>query len=243
MKPPEVLGDLPVWKQAGSRARETLARIVRLRRFPAGGVIVPDTMTFCNVAFIVSGLVRLVKHRVAGDDQILGLLFPSDMFGRLFVRMPPISIEAAAETTLALVDKGAFETLLKQHHELERAILMSVYDELDASYELLTIVGTQSRRARVASFLLYMCRRSVAHGHLPISRPPVLAMPLSRHDIAACLSTTVETISRTVHELERMGAIRIIDARTFELTDGRLLAELAGEEAELVAPCAVPSGA
>jgi CRP/FNR family transcriptional regulator, anaerobic regulatory protein len=222
-------GDLPIWQLSSDEVRGKLAALVRIRSYMANAAIAPEPEAFRQVGFVVSGVVRLVKHRPDGADQVIGLLFRGDMFGRIFSHMPPLTIEAATETTLALFDHAAFEALLAQHRELERIILMTVCDELDASYELLTILGSRARAARIASFLLYLCRRT-APGERDADGARVLSVPVNRHDMAACLATTVETISRSVHALDAAGAIRIIDPRTFALSDVPRLRHLAGEE-------------
>jgi CRP-like cAMP-binding protein len=100
------------------------------------------------VGFVVEGVLRLVKSRPDGSKHINGLLFEDAMFGRLFDRMPPLSVEAAMDATICSFERRAFEALLMRHSELEHCILLAVCDELDAAHEGMLILSSPRKEER-----------------------------------------------------------------------------------------------
>ena len=67
------------------------------------------------------------------------------------------------------------------------------------------LLGRKNSRERVAAFLLEM------HGRLPAA--DVMALPMSRRDIADYLGLTLETVSRELSEFHREGYLRFLNRR------------------------------
>jgi CRP/FNR family transcriptional regulator, nitrogen fixation regulation protein len=65
-------------------------------------------------------------------------------------------------------------------------------------------LGQKNSLEKIAAFLLEMDRRLAGIG--------VLALPMSRRDIADYLGLTVETVSRGLSELRTLGVLRFADA-------------------------------
>lgn len=216
--------------------KKELERLSRIRRYTAGEIVVGEDEEIPFVGNVVSGVLRMQKTMLDGRQQIVGLLLPSDMFGRVFSSVSHVSIEAATQVTLCCYGRGAFEALLARFPALEHRMLLSILDELDAAQDWMMLLGCQSVMERIATFLLILRRRSPGMSvSAPNTRPShEIAVPINRRDMAAYLGTTVESISRTVQEMARQGVVRIVDACHFEILDERRLMWLSGrgEEAE-----------
>ena len=65
------------------------------------------------------------------------------------------------------------------------------------------LLGRKTSLERVAAFLIEMDRRLTAAG--------VLALPMSRRDIADYLGMTLETVSRSLSHLRALGILGFID--------------------------------
>ena len=73
------------------------------------------------------------------------------------------------------------------------------------------LLGRKSAQERIATFLLDMADR--------LSRSGDMELPMSRQDIADYLGLTIETVSRTLTQLERDGFIAIPASRRIVLRD------------------------
>jgi CRP/FNR family nitrogen fixation transcriptional regulator len=93
------------------------------------------------------------------------------------------------------------ELMLKQRADMRESVLALIREELRAAHEHLVTLGCQSARERVASFLSQLARRAGAKDGEAID------IELGRQDMADYLGLTLETISRTLSEFKRAGAI------------------------------------
>lgn len=198
-----------------------LDAISRLRVFPRDAVVVPQGGALEYVGNVVRGVLRMEKLLSDGRAQIVGLLVPTDMFGRVFSERSEYSIEAATEVTLCCFERHAFENLVRTCPDLEHAVLLAVLDELDAAREWITLRAGATVAARLATYLLMLCRRwphqtsELTHD----SQRIVVNVPIARNDLAHYLGTTVESISRTVQGFSRDGIISILTPLRFEILE------------------------
>lgn len=215
---------------ASQEALSQLNRISHLRTYPRGSVIQSQGQQCDIVGNVVDGVVKLSSASVNGDDHIVGLLFPSDFFGRLFADESRFSYEAATEVTLCAMGKPQFERFLADYPAIEHEMHKAKLDELDAVREWAAITNGHTTMQRVAT-LLYVFSRRARNQHVQGLTPEssIVQIPLSRRDIADYLGTTPETLSRNIQTLARSQVIRNISAKYFELLNPAELIRLSGE--------------
>jgi CRP-like cAMP-binding protein len=90
--------------------------------------------------------------------------------------------------------------------------------QIARAQELLLLLGRKSARERVATFLLDMASR-VADGS-------AIELPMSRQDIADYLGLTIETVSRTLSQMEHSATIALPTCRRIELRNRNVLSRL-----------------
>lgn len=221
---------------ASEEGRRELGRLSHQRDFEKGQVIISQGDDAEIVGNIVSGIVKLTTMSMSGQQNIVGLLFPSDFFGRAYAETSRFSYEAATDVTLCCIGRHKFENFLGRHPEVEHELLVNTLDELDATREWAAMMSCHTTMQRVATFLYILSRRS--DGQFCDAVPgtnvtnPLIALPIGRRDIAAYLGTTPETLSRNIQTLVRQHVIRPIDTNNFELTDTAALVEHTGESLE-----------
>ena len=219
---------------ASPEAMAQLNRISHIRKFARGTVIQGQGEASDIVGNIIEGVVKLSSASANGDDHIVGLLFPSDFFGRLFAEESRFAYEAVTDVTLCAMNKSGFERFLIDHAEVEHEMLKAKLDELDAVREWAAITNGHTTMQRVATLLFVFSLRSrnQHREHGDQSSNPVVHVPLSRRDIADYLGTTPETLSRNIQTLARGKVIRIINAKHFELLNVNELVMHSGESRE-----------
>ena len=216
----------PLCRGLPPRLAQDLSRLGRIHRYEAGRIVLDDLAGNNCIGIVVSGILKMHVSRPDGRQQIVGLLLPSDIFGRLFARISPVAVEAATDVALCCFDRTAFEALLTAFPALEHRMLLSLSHELDAAQNWILLLSRQTVTEKVASFLLMLGSRSGIGSRGSLVNGQVIEVAITRRDMAACLGTTVESISRLVQQMARDGILRVLDAHHFEILSSQRLQRL-----------------
>lgn len=216
------------------KLQEELNRLCHFRIYRAGETVIGEAEEVIFVGSVISGVLRVQKSTSDGRQQIVGLLLPSDLFGRVFARTSEVAIEAVTDAALCCFHRSAFERLLARFPELEHRMLLAILTELDGARDWMLLLGSKTVPERIASFLLLLDRR-YAEQMPPGARRDkrLVKVPVRRRDVAAYLGTTVETISRIIQGLARKGVIRIVDPQRFEILNEARLVRASGHGEQL----------
>ncbi|QKD16186.1 Crp/Fnr family transcriptional regulator [Mesorhizobium sp. NZP2077] len=212
--------------------RGELAAISYLRAFRRGETVQAEGEDVAFVGNVLSGMLRIQTTIGDGRRRLVGLLMPSDFFGRALTGPSRVAIGAASDAIVCCFERGAFESLSGRFPQLGREWMHDSLDEIDAARDWMVLLDSPSVSALVASFLLMLCRRTEACTLTPTGRL-LVSIPISRSDMAAYLGTTVETIGRTMRKMSSLNIIRIHEPRHFEVLDEARLMKLSSHE-ELV---------
>ncbi|MGE4480908.1 helix-turn-helix domain-containing protein [Acidocella sp.] len=169
---------------------------------------------------LVSGVVRCCKFQPDGRRHINAFCKPGDVFG--FELAGEHLLSAEAVTACAVVRMRC------QGMEKDPAAAIQLYGHamrsLARAQAHSQLLGRSSAGQRLAAFLLEM---------LPGTSEDVETLPMARHDIADYLGLTIETISRTMGQLEKEGLLELVTARRIRIRDRQGLAALCGCEEPL----------
>jgi CRP/FNR family transcriptional regulator len=218
-----------------------LSSITQRLRIPAGRTIYGASRSSRSFAIIISGVVKLVVTKPDGRQQIVGLQFPSDFVGRPLSNYQSLSAEAATTLELCSFSGHSFESLMRDHPDLERALLARVLTDLDASREWAFLLGRTTAQEKVATLLHHIAERMtpVPCGGLTPGRSPntpvSLSLPLSRMEMAECLGLRLETVCRQISQLKAQGIVATSGRRHFEILDMAAIRQLA-ENVRVMSP-------
>jgi CRP/FNR family nitrogen fixation transcriptional regulator len=163
---------------------------------------------------VVSGSVRCFRGLCDGRRQISDFYLPGDVFGLDLSIERRETAEAMTEVQVTVARRSA---LAADPANATRLWRQTVYD-LQRSQEHALTLGRRSASERVASFLVDLAERT--------STGPDLELPMTRQDIADYLGLTIETVSRTLTQLQAQGLIKVCAGRRLQLTDLQGLADL-----------------
>ena len=208
----------------GEKSACDLERIIHRIRVPEGRVISGGYQRNVTYSTIVAGVVKLVTTRPDGREQIVGLQFPSDFVGRPFSDENNIQAVASTDLDICSFSGAAFEGLLNTNPDIERALLKRILKDLDAARDWMFLLGRKTAEEKVASLLAMITERMTP---APSAKPvkdtppsrPTLRLPLSRTEIADCLSLRLETISRQFAQLKSRGIVETKGRRNFTVRD------------------------
>ncbi|QUD87526.1 helix-turn-helix domain-containing protein [Phenylobacterium montanum] len=165
---------------------------------------------------IVSGAARTFRVLSDGRRQVVGFHLPGDVFGLERGETHRFSAEAVSGCVVALVRRTAIERAARADGEAARWLWGLAAGELERLQDHAMLLGRKTATERVASFLLDMAERSPFAGGVQLL--------MSRADIADYLGLTVETVSRTLTQLERDHMIAIPSSRRIVLSRPEALA-------------------
>lgn len=180
--------------------------------FAEGG----DTDFFYKVA---SGVVRVCKLLHDGRRQIESFHVAGDVFGLELGAARSLSAEAVNACTLIAYRRQDVENLAQRDRGVCQHLFRLAMQSLAEAQNHALLLGRRGAAEKVAAFLLDWSR------HFGKSRLIPLAM--TRQDIADYLGLTIETVSRSLSQLERTGVIALPGLREVRLNDIAALEDLA----------------
>jgi CRP-like cAMP-binding protein len=168
---------------------------------------------------VVGGAVRTYKVLADGRRQIGYFYLPGDVFGLETGDEHSFSAEAISDAKILVVERKALLTLAASDSEVARQLWSVTGQELKRVQDHI-LVFIKTAKERVVSFLLEMAQRQPGSNHV--------VLPMSRQDIADYLGITIETVSRTLAELQESASIKLTSARHIVLCDRRALGMVNG---------------
>ncbi|QCK86437.1 cyclic nucleotide-binding domain-containing protein [Phreatobacter aquaticus] len=167
--------------------------------FTDGQEIFAEGDDAAHVYEIVSGAVRTSKLLSDGRRQIDAFHLAGDIFGIELGAEHRFSADALGDVTLIVRRRVSFTARAGEDPAAARDLLTSTMRMLERAQDHLVLLGRKTAMEKVGSFLLSLMERSNGGDHLEL--------PMSRLDIADHLGLTIETVSRTLMELQRKQAI------------------------------------
>jgi CRP/FNR family transcriptional regulator, nitrogen fixation regulation protein len=157
---------------------------------------------------VVSGSVRTYKTLQNGRRHIAAFYVPGDVFGLETRGEHTLSADAVAESSLLLIKRSSLVALAKRNKDVAAQLWTLTAAELRRVQDHIRLFALPARE-RVAGFLVEMAQRLAADDEIEL--------PMARQDIADYLGLTVETVSRSFTQLERLDAITVRTSRRIVL--------------------------
>jgi CRP/FNR family transcriptional regulator, nitrogen fixation regulation protein len=151
---------------------------------------------------VVEGAVRSYKLLSDGRRQIGAFHLVGDIFGLENGAVHRFTAEAIVDTTVRLAKRVTLELVATADALVARELLTMTTSNLQHAENHMLLLGRKTSLERVAAFLLEMDVRLSASG--------VLALPMSRRDIADYLGLTLETVSRALSCLHEKGLLDFV---------------------------------
>jgi CRP/FNR family nitrogen fixation transcriptional regulator len=167
---------------------------------------------------VVSGMVRTCRFLSDGRRQIDTFYREGDVFGFEAGADHRMAAEAVTDCTVIAYRRRGLETMVSQDDRLGRWFFSHAMNCMASAREHSLLLGRGSAAQKIAAFLQEFANRDRTSS--------VIDLAMSRQDIADYLGLTIETVSRTLSQLEREGVIGLPSARRVELKDRRSLRAL-----------------
>ena len=172
--------------------------------------------------YVITGAVRRCTIRSDGRRQIVDLMLPRDFFFIPDTRGEGTTEAIVEETVLASYPGGRVEQFAERDPQFARELREVALQFLSRSQDQLLILGGITALEKVGSFLLSLAgRASETKGQVEL--------PVSRYDIANYLAVSVETVCRSITDLQQRGVITLAGKRTVKILNRGALKDRSGE--------------
>jgi CRP-like cAMP-binding protein len=165
---------------------------------------------------VVHGGVRGFRVLADGRRQICEFYLAGDLFGIEPDGVHHMTAEALGDTVLVAARRSALGD--ERDADTARRLWSLAMSQLHREREHAVTLGRRSAAERVAWFLIDTAGRLGTGDHLDL--------PMSRQDIADYLGLTIETVSRTLTQMQGSGLISLAGCRSVQLRKPGLLAGL-----------------
>lgn len=195
------LQKIPLFAGFDADALEFIVQVSRRRRISAGDRFFLQGEPASALHVLVQGQVRLTQVTPDGQQVIVRLIGPNQMFGGIAavgVNEYPVSAEALAPSESLTWDVDCMETLLDRFPRLARNMMRLMADTIQELQDRLREMATERVERRIARTLL----RLIRHAGRKVDRGVLLDLPLTRQDLAEMTGTTLYTVSRTLSRWE-----------------------------------------
>jgi len=167
---------------------------------------------------VVTGATRISKLMSDGRRQIGAFCLPGDIFGIESDEVHDFAAEAIGDCTVRAVKRSVLLAEAPYQTRLVNELWKQTMRHLQRAQEHILLLGRKNAQKRIAAFLLDMAAR--------LSRNGDIELPMPRQDIADYLGLTIETVSRTLMQLERDGLIGIPATRRIVFRNRAALDEM-----------------
>jgi CRP/FNR family transcriptional regulator, nitrogen oxide reductase regulator len=155
---------------------------------------------------LATGTVKLLRATTDGQDVLIDVLAPGDLFGTLSTLGDPAYPETAQALSVACtlsITADDFRLVLQRHPSVALAVLDDLAHRLEQSRQRVTHLSAGTVEQRVAAALL----RMVTIVGEPRNGGVLLQVPLTRADLASMAGTTTESASRAMSRLRSDGIV------------------------------------
>ena len=168
----------------------------------------PDTIIFLDgdpadrLWVLQSGQVKIVKHTSDGQENLLEVITPGEMFGGaglLLASHPATAVAMTATGTLS-IERDPYLQLIRQYPEIALRIIALLGDRLQAAMKMRAL-STERVDVRLANILLKLCDKVGE----PVAEGVRIHLSLSRQDLADMTGTTIETAIRIMSKFRKEG--------------------------------------
>lgn len=156
---------------------------------------------------VIRGVVRTSRVTAEGRRQVGDFYYAGDIFGLEPGPLHRFAAEALSACEVRVVRRSAVRAYAGDA-ELDRAILEATHVEMERLQEHVVMLGRRTARERVGAFLMAVAQRQTAAD---------VDLPMGRQDMADYLGLTMETVSRTLTQLQSEAIVEFPTTRRFQV--------------------------
>jgi CRP/FNR family transcriptional regulator len=204
MNPVEVLRQVPLFAPLPNEQITAVAGWFQVAAFEQDMIIFLEGDPADRLWVVSAGQVKIVKHTSDGQETLLEVITPGEMFGGagLLLAAHPASAVAMTPTTALSIERGPYLQLIRQYPDIALRIIDLLGERLQTAMKMRAL-AVERVDVRLANILLKLCDKAGK----PIGAGTRINLPLSRQDLADMAGTTIETAIRVMSRLRKEGLV------------------------------------
>jgi CRP/FNR family transcriptional regulator len=183
---------------------ETIAGFAQLVRVNKGGYLFREHEVALGFYVVQTGAINVHRVSPTGKEQLIHVFRPGETFAEAALAIAtgyPADARAMENSSVVLVPKREFVDLLGRRPELALRMLASMSTHLRVLVGLLEDLQLKDVETRLANWILHRCPTG--------KQPCFVKLQTTKRVLAAEMSTTSETLSRTLAKFRYAGWITV----------------------------------
>ncbi|MDF2368322.1 helix-turn-helix domain-containing protein [Sneathiella sp.] len=205
---------------------EEFARNVRTRLVKTGQSVYREFEEAKYLYSVVTGEIRLANLLDDGRRQVTAFKSAGEVIGEEKNGYYQSDAEAVCDTVVCQIPIKALDKFLTEMPSIQTALTAKVLDELLALRRHAILLGRKTPIEKVATFLINRAGKASGNPSNEIQ----VELTMGRNDIADFLGLTIETVSRTITKLRKMGLLEVPSNHSILIKDRAWLKSLAEGE-------------
>lgn len=202
-----LLQRFPIFKSLNDYEIEPIVDLAQKKVYPNGTHIFMQGDRLTNVYFIYRGKVKIYRTDMQGNEQIVNVLQPGDMFPHQgFFRQDnyPAHAEAISDLILVYIPIQLFEDFLINHPE----ICIKLFRVLgDIIVDLQNRLEQKILHNTYEQIIMLLMRLSKSHGKKVNKNTFKITTQFTNRELANMIGSSRETVSRTLSQLRKQNCI------------------------------------
>jgi CRP/FNR family transcriptional regulator len=187
---------------------QEIEKIMRIKNYKKGEMIFFEGEEGEGLFLLETGKIKLTKMVESGDEQILTIIKPGNIFAEvvLFGNADyPATAVALEDSKLNLIRSQDMEKLIQDKPSIAVKLLNVMSKRLRRAQKLVRDMGLKDTTCRTANLLIYLAEEygQEQSGKIRID------LKLTQEELANMIGTTRETISRVLNKLKDENLITI----------------------------------
>ncbi len=204
MNPVEILRQVPLFASLTDDQVVAATDWFRVEVFDQDSMVFLDGDPADRLWVVAAGQVKIVKHTSDGQENLLEVIMPGEMFGGAGLLLPvhPATAVAMTVTTALSIERGPYLHLIRQYPDIALRIIYLLGERLQAAMKMRAL-AVEHVDVRLANILLKLCDKAGETTKEGIR----INLPLSRQDLADMGGTTIETAIRVMSRFRKEGLV------------------------------------
>jgi CRP-like cAMP-binding protein len=207
-----------VTRMLSDKQRHELSTLATRVAVTPRGIVYREASPATAVYICSEGAFKSFRDLPSGRRRVAAFLFTDDLFGLAQNGKYVNTVQAITRAACYRIPMEALAAVLRRDAELEFHFLCKVTHELREAHRRSIIIGRRSATGRIAMFLSML-----ETNNAPDATADLIALPMSRSDIANYVGLSPEAMSRATGQLTKQGilkfdgphAVRVIDRHRF----------------------------